>query len=233
MTPYEAWYGRRPDMTFLKTFGSRVCVRQSGTRRCKLDHHDFTGIFLGYTATDQNIMYLDTTTGIVKTCHHAVFDEAWYLQPHRPPAAQLLYDLGIEDEDQFVSIHGPLVYSPPGTVTAISIPWPPMLPMVPSKKSWDPPPFSLCAPLPLRLTAAPAPVAARAARTRAGPPPISNRELTAQTVTNYLIGPQDMEMIYMSDDPYGRTFEEPLDLRKFDISRHPTAGLSSSARMDD
>jgi hypothetical protein len=52
MTPYEAWYGRRPDMTFLKTFGSRVCVRQSGTRRCKLDHHDFTGIFLGYTATD-------------------------------------------------------------------------------------------------------------------------------------------------------------------------------------
>ena len=41
-------------------------------------------------------MYLDTTSGIVKTCHHAVFDEAWYLQPTRPPAAQLLYDLGIE-----------------------------------------------------------------------------------------------------------------------------------------
>jgi hypothetical protein len=27
MTPYEAWYGRRPDVTFLKTFGSKVCVR--------------------------------------------------------------------------------------------------------------------------------------------------------------------------------------------------------------
>ena len=34
-----------------------------------------------------------------------------------------------------------------------------------------------------------------------------------------------MEMIYMSPDPYGRTFEEPLDLRKFDLSKHPTAGL--------
>jgi hypothetical protein len=27
MTPYEAWYGRRPDVTFLKTFGSKVCVQ--------------------------------------------------------------------------------------------------------------------------------------------------------------------------------------------------------------
>jgi len=34
-----------------------------------------------------------------------------------------------------------------------------------------------------------------------------------------------MDMIYMSPDPYGRTFEEPLDLRKFDLSKHPTAGL--------
>ena len=32
MTPYEAcWYGRRPDVTFLKTFGSKVCVRQLGS----------------------------------------------------------------------------------------------------------------------------------------------------------------------------------------------------------
>jgi hypothetical protein len=30
---------------------------------------------------------------------HADFDEAWYLQPHRPPAAQLLYNLGLEYED--------------------------------------------------------------------------------------------------------------------------------------
>ena len=34
-----------------------------------------------------------------------------------------------------------------------------------------------------------------------------------------------MAMIYMSPNPYGRTFEEPLDLRKFDLSKHPTAGL--------
>ena len=43
--------------------------------------------FLGYTATDQNIVCLDLDTGIVKQSHHAQFDEAWYLQDSRPPAA--------------------------------------------------------------------------------------------------------------------------------------------------
>ena len=154
MTPYEAWYGRRPDMTFLKTFGSKVCVRQSGSQRCKLDRHDFTRIFLGYIATDQNMMYLDTTSVIVKTCHHAVFDEVWYLQPTRPPAAQLLYDLGIEAEDELVNIHGPLQLTPQGTITPITIPWPPPPPISLPKKIWDSPSSSLYAPLPLRLTGA-------------------------------------------------------------------------------
>jgi hypothetical protein len=80
-TPYEAWYGQKPDVVHLKTFGSWVCVTRTGTRRCKLDQHDLSEIFLGYTTTDQNICYLDLNSGIVKTCHHAIFDEAWYLQP--------------------------------------------------------------------------------------------------------------------------------------------------------
>ncbi len=89
-TPYKGWYGRKPDVTHFKTFGSPVCVKRTGSRRCKLDRSNFTGIFLGYTATDQNIIYLNLDSGIVKSCHHAVFDEAWYLQQTRPPAAQLL-----------------------------------------------------------------------------------------------------------------------------------------------
>ncbi len=63
-TPYKGWYGKKPDVTHLKTFGSRVCVKRSGSHQCKLDRNDFTGIFLGYTATDQNIVYLDTTSGL-------------------------------------------------------------------------------------------------------------------------------------------------------------------------
>ena len=33
-------------------------------------------------------------------------------------------------------------------------------------------------------------------------------------------------MIYMSPDPYFDAFEQPLDLRKFDFTKHATAGLS-------
>ncbi len=85
----------KPDLEYLKTSGSWVCVKRFGDRRAKLDHNNFTGIFLGYMATNQNIVYLDLDSGIVKQSHHAGFDEAWYLQPAHPPAAQLLYDLAL------------------------------------------------------------------------------------------------------------------------------------------
>jgi hypothetical protein len=59
MTPYEAWWDEQPDLSLLKVFGSRVCVKVTGKRRAKLDRHDFNGIFIGYTATDDNIKYID------------------------------------------------------------------------------------------------------------------------------------------------------------------------------
>jgi hypothetical protein len=97
-TPFEGYYGAKSNLSGLKVFGSCVCICRSGKRRAKLLHKGFTGIFLGYSATNQNIIYLNLTSGVVKTSHHAQFDEAWYLQPSRPPAAQLLYDLGLEFE---------------------------------------------------------------------------------------------------------------------------------------
>ena len=92
-------------------------------------------------------------------------------------------------------------------------------------KVWDTSTSVLYAPLPLRLTDTPTSHSAKAARTQITPTPLSNRDLTSQAVTTYLIGPHDMDMIYMSPDPYGCTFEEPLDLQKFDLFKHPTAGL--------
>jgi hypothetical protein len=114
-TPFEGYFG-------LKLFGVRVCVKQPGHRAGKLDHNDFTGIFLGHTATNQNVSFIDLTSGIVKTSHHADFDEAWYLQPTRPPAAQLLYDLGLEVADEpDVNTTTTQPEAAPTTV-----PWPPM-----------------------------------------------------------------------------------------------------------
>ncbi len=56
-------------------------------------------------------------------------------------------------------------------------------------------------------------------------PSPTGKTLAAEVVSQFLIGPKDMEMIYMSDDPYGRSFEITLDLRKWDLTTHRTAGL--------
>ncbi len=72
----EGFFGFRPDIGHLKVFGARVCVKRSGKRPAKLDRINFRGKFLGYTATNNNIFYLDLTLGIVKCSHHAQFDEA-------------------------------------------------------------------------------------------------------------------------------------------------------------
>ena len=36
-TPFEGYYGIKPDLAFLKLFGSRVCVKRTGDRCSKLD----------------------------------------------------------------------------------------------------------------------------------------------------------------------------------------------------
>ena len=83
-TPFEHWFGQKPNLRNLWVFGSRVCVKHTGPRCAKLDRHDFTGIFLGYMATDANIRYVDVSSSLVKTSHHDIFDECWFHQPNRP-----------------------------------------------------------------------------------------------------------------------------------------------------
>jgi hypothetical protein len=91
-TPFEGFHGMKPDLGHLKLFRLRVCVKRMGSCRGKLDKHDFKGIFLGYTATNQNIVYLDLDSGrLSKVIPHSLMtDEAWYLQASRPPVSQLL-----------------------------------------------------------------------------------------------------------------------------------------------
>jgi hypothetical protein len=95
-TPFEGFYQLKPNLSHLKVFGSCVCVKCKGKHCGKLDQHNFKGVFLGITSTNHNIVYIDLNSGLVKTLHHTQFDEAWYLQATRPPAAQLLFDLGVE-----------------------------------------------------------------------------------------------------------------------------------------
>jgi hypothetical protein len=165
--------------------------------------------------------------GIVKSCHHAVFDEAWYLQPSRPPAAQLLYDLGLEADTESMTSTGPLHPTPIGTIEPVLVKWPPMPPICANPKLIFPPPISILSPLPLRVTDTPQPhvIAARAARVKSKDDNKTKKQIAADVVAEYLIGSDDMAIIYVSPDPFGSAFEEDINLCKFDFNTHRTAGL--------
>jgi hypothetical protein len=44
-------------------------------------------------------------------------------------------------------------------------------------------------------------------------------------VSKYTITQNDMAMIYLSLHPYFEAFEEVIDMTRFDLSKHQTAGL--------
>ncbi len=165
-TPFEGYYGQPLYLSSLKLFGSQVCVKRTGNRCGK--------IFIGYTALDQNIIYFDLDSGLVKCSHHAQFNEVWYLQPHWPPAAQLLYDLGLEEDDGATL---PFPVEPNDSIAPA--PWPPLSPSMPLKDKWSPPQISRATPLPLRELSALRPITAAAAMTHTTDTTLSNNSIPA------------------------------------------------------
>jgi hypothetical protein len=155
---------------------------------------------------------LDLDYGLVKRSHHATFDEAWYLQPSQPPAAQLLYNLGLEAESVAVSETGTDIEPPlkPGIPPqSVPVPWPPSFDFSKNAPKWDAPFQPRMVPLPLWETVLSCPIAAAAACVRVTP-----------------LDADDMATVYTSPDPFFDAFEEDLDLCKWSFDKHHTAGLS-------
>ena len=62
-------------------FGCPITVRLPGKRPAKLDTHATKGIFLGFTATENNVYYLDSRSKKIKIATHVTFDEAGFTLP--------------------------------------------------------------------------------------------------------------------------------------------------------
>jgi dUTP pyrophosphatase len=117
--PLTSYTGKRPNAKRLRVFGCPVVVRHSD-RRAKLDLNTSAGIFLGYTATDKNIVYRDSVTGRFKTATHVIFDEAGMTLPAADcsPTAKALQELGygtaqeeteeIHSEPETTDVHTPI-----------------------------------------------------------------------------------------------------------------------------
>ena len=224
-TPYERWYGTPPNLKRLRVFGSRICVKRTGHRRAKLDKHSFTGIFIGYAATDANVRYIDMESGLVKTSHHAVFDECWFHQPWRPPAADLLYSLGIQlmgsypdnpasppalADDASVQPMDTAPDTPSRTVTpSTTLPPPNIIPMDEDDSSTDSFPDVLDSQVNNVTT---------------------NRD--AVMVDHYGVSRWDVAQVYFSPHCFGYAFEETFTYSGSATLLHPSAGLVLELRDD-
>ena len=93
---FQAFTGKRADLSKVRVFGSRVYARATGEKKAKLDYHTNQGIFLSFCATDSNIYYIDDESGSMRTGQHVLFDEAHMTVPaaKAPLAAQALQRLG-------------------------------------------------------------------------------------------------------------------------------------------
>ncbi len=127
-------------------------------------------------------------SGIVKLSHHAQFDKAWYLQPHCPPTAQLLYDLGLEADDSD---------APPDNISASvdvpaaftdAVPWPCIPVLKDNKATWTV--LHHCHMIPLLLCemTPPQPITAAAALLHSTSPELPKTSLHLQP--GYLNGPK-------------------------------------------
>jgi hypothetical protein len=73
-SPYEAWHGRTPAVSYLKTFGCVAYTKDLG-QLCKLDDHGKPGVFIGYAEGAKAYRILDPVTQRVKVSCDVIFDE--------------------------------------------------------------------------------------------------------------------------------------------------------------
>ena len=93
MTPYERMMRRKPDLSHLRIFGTKVIVKDKNIRNGKLTDNVIIGLFLRFTGTDRNIIFFDTKTNQTRSARHVEYDETHYHDKNPPPYAQRLQNL--------------------------------------------------------------------------------------------------------------------------------------------
>ena len=73
-TPYEAWHGRKPAVSYLRVFGCLAFVKELN-HVGKLDDRSSPGVFIGYAEGAKAYRVLDPATRRMRVARDVVFDE--------------------------------------------------------------------------------------------------------------------------------------------------------------
>ena len=74
-TPFEAWYRRKPSVSFLRTFGCIGHVRKKKPNLTKLEDRSTPMVFLGYVVGTKVYRLYDPHGDKVLVSRNIVFDE--------------------------------------------------------------------------------------------------------------------------------------------------------------
>ena len=74
-TPFEAWYGRKPSVSFLWTFGYIGHVRKTKPNLTKLEDRGRPMVFLGYAEGTKAYRLYDPCGNKVLVSRNIMFDE--------------------------------------------------------------------------------------------------------------------------------------------------------------
>jgi hypothetical protein len=75
MTPYEAWTGKKPDVSHFREFGCDVWVLDESKNRSKLSPKSQKMVFVEFMEGSKAVRYWDRTTGTVKVSRNVAFNE--------------------------------------------------------------------------------------------------------------------------------------------------------------
>ena len=75
VTPFERWYGREPDVSHLRTFGSLAFAHVPDEKRKKLDPKATEGIMVGYGDSSRVYKIWDPVSRTIITSRDVVFEE--------------------------------------------------------------------------------------------------------------------------------------------------------------
>ena len=86
MTPYEAYYGSKPDVSHLREIGCKAFILTQSERRRKIYDRSVEGILVGYSQTSKAYRCYYPTTGRIIVSRHVSFIESKDTKPrpYRP-----------------------------------------------------------------------------------------------------------------------------------------------------
>ncbi|KAK8936281.1 hypothetical protein KSP39_PZI013961 [Platanthera zijinensis] len=106
MTPYEAWYKRKPSVSHLRIFGCTAYRHIPKEGRKKLDTKAEKGVFLGYSQHSKGYRFYNPTTQKLQISRDIIFDEktSWDWDQNTLP--QLTVEVTDPEDQSSVGVAG-------------------------------------------------------------------------------------------------------------------------------